>query len=155
MELPIQPLEVLVEESEATRLDLPPLLEQLYGGPFGLRERLVYANFVSMLDGVVAVPSLTQSNKLISGGNDADRLVMGLLRAVADVILIGAGTLHGSPRGSWTPERAFAPSAGAFAELRRRLGLSAAPELAILSGSGSLSPTHPALESGARPVPSP
>jgi hypothetical protein len=69
--------------------------------------------------------------------------------AFADVVLIGAGTLTGSPRGSWTPERAFPPGAGAFVEFRRRLGRSETPELAILSGRGSIVPTHPALQAGA------
>jgi riboflavin biosynthesis pyrimidine reductase len=145
----IQPLEVLADASGAAPLDLPPLLEQLYGGPLAVQEHLVYANFVSTLDGVVAIPSLARSNQLISRGSDGDRFVMGLLRAVADVVLIGAGTLHGSPTGAWTPERAFAPASEAFAELRRRLGLSEAPELAILSGSGSVAASHPALERGA------
>jgi riboflavin biosynthesis pyrimidine reductase len=109
----------------------------------------VYANFVSTLDGVVAIPALTQSNKLVSGGSDGDRFVMGSWRAAADVVLIGAGTLYASPTGSWTPERAHPVSADAFSELRRRLGLPKAPELAILSGSGSLCLRHPALETGA------
>ena len=55
------------------RLDLSPALERLYGGALHLDERLVYANFVATLDGVVAIPSLSQSNKLISGGSEADR----------------------------------------------------------------------------------
>ena len=143
------PLETLHEAGDAPRLDLPPALERLYGGALHLDERLVYANFVSTLDGIVAIPALARSNKLVSGGSEGDRFVMGLLRATADIVLIGAGTLHGSPTGSWTPERAHPASTDAFAELRRRLGLAKAPELAILSGSGSLSLAHPALETGA------
>lgn len=149
MGLAMEALEVLHEAGESRRVDLPPALERLYGGALHLDERLVYANFVATLDGIVAIPALTRSNKVISGGSDGDRFVMGLLRAAADVVLIGAGTLHGSPQGGWAPARAHPASAGAFAVLRRRLGLPESPELAILSGSGSLSPGHPALERGA------
>jgi riboflavin biosynthesis pyrimidine reductase len=147
--VPMEPLELLHEERGPRPLELPAGLERLYGGGLALDEEVVFANFVSTLDGIVAIPSLTGSNKLISAGSEGDRFVMGLLRAVADVVLIGAGTLHGSPSGSWTPGRAFPPAAGAFGELRRRLRLPEAPELAILSGSGSISPDHPALASGA------
>lgn len=149
LDLPLEPLEVLYEAADQPAFDLPPALQELYGGRLGFDEPRVYANFVSTLDGVVAIPSLVQSNKLISAGSEGDRFVMGLLRALADVVLIGAGTLTGSPRGSWTPERAYPPAAAAFAELRRRLGRSKTPELAILSGGGSIAPTHPALNADA------
>jgi len=43
----------------------------------------------------------------------------------------------------------YPPAAAAFVELRRRLGRSKTPELAILSGHGSIAPTHPALDAGA------
>jgi len=148
-DLPLEPLEVLYEAADLPDFDLPPALDELYGGCVGFDEPRVYANFVSTLDGVVAIPALAQSNKLISAGSEGDRFVMGLLRAFSDVVLIGAGTLTGSPRGSWRPEQAYPPAARAFAELRRRLGRSETPEVAILSGRGSIVPTHPALEAGA------
>ena len=145
----MEPLAHLFEAHHSAPVELPQVLEELYGGPLLLGERVVCANFVATVDGIVAIPSLLQSNKLISGGSDGDRFVMGLLRAVADVVLIGSGTLHGSPTGSWTPERAFPPAAVAFAELRHRLGLRETPDLAVVSGSGSLSQSHPALATGA------
>ena len=43
----------------------------------------MFANFVSTIDGVVAIPSLPSSNKLVAGGSAADRFVIGLLRACA------------------------------------------------------------------------
>lgn len=149
LDFPLEPLEVLYEAADLPAFDLPPALLELYGGRLGFEEPRVYANFVSTLDGVVAIPSLVQSNKLISAGSEGDRFVMGLLRALADIVLIGAGTLTGSPQGSWTPERAYPPAAAAFADLRRRLGRSKTPELAILSGRGSIAPAHPALNAGA------
>ncbi len=149
VDLSIEPLQVLYEAAGLPPSDLPPALQELCGGGLGFDKPRVYANFVSTLDGVVAIPSLAQSNKVISAGSEGDRFVMGLLRACADVVLIGAGTLQGSPYGSWTPERAYPPAADAFAELRRRLGRASTPELAILSGGGSIAPSHPALDAGA------
>jgi len=74
---------------------------------------------------------------------------MGVLRAFADVVLIGAGVLKGSPHGTWRPEKIYPPAADEFAEIRRRLGRPTAPEIAVLTGSGSIDPAHPLLASGA------
>jgi riboflavin biosynthesis pyrimidine reductase len=90
-----------------------------------------------------------RSNALIAAGNPADRFVMGLLRASADTLVLGSGTLAASPRGRWTPEQAYPPAAEAFGALRERLGLAAAPELVVLSASGSVDPGHPALAANA------
>jgi hypothetical protein len=102
------PLEVLVEAPDDLLTDeLPEPVPSWYGGPLGFTDPRLVANFVATLDGVVAVPGLTQSNKLISGRSAADRFVMGLLRGFADVVLIGSGTLHGSPRTVWTGGHAY------------------------------------------------
>ena len=74
---------------------------------------------------------------------------MGVLRAFADVVLIGAGVLRASPHGTWRPEKIYPPAAREFAELRERLGRPPAPEIAVLTGSGSIDPSHPLLASGA------
>jgi riboflavin biosynthesis pyrimidine reductase len=145
----VNALELLFEVDGLPRYDLPGELESLYGGPFGLEAPVLYANFVETLDGVVAIRSEPRSNRLVSGDSDTDRFVMGLLRACADCVLVGSGTLHGSPKALWTPERAHPEEADAFAELRRRLGLPADPMLAVMTASGALDPAHPALEHGA------
>jgi riboflavin biosynthesis pyrimidine reductase len=74
---------------------------------------------------------------------------MGLLRALADVVLIGAGVLASSPRGTWLPEKVYPPAAEAFAELRRLRGRPASPEVAVLTGRGSIDAGHPLLGTGA------
>ena len=90
--------------------------------PAGLHRARVVANFVATIDGVVAIPGLTQSNKLISADSEADRFVMGLLRAFADTVLVGSGTLRGSPADR-VDCRARLPAGGsAFADLRNRRG---------------------------------
>jgi len=142
-------LELLWEAEGLPAFDLPEELESLYGGPFGLAPPVLYANFVETLDGIVAIRSEPRSNRLISGESETDRFVMGLLRAAADCVLVGSGTLHGSPNALWTPEKAHPASAALFAELRQRLGLPPEPILAVITASGALEPEHPALAHGA------
>lgn len=145
----MEPLEVLFEVDGLPATKLPKKLVELYGGSIGFREPSLYSNFVSTIDGVVAIPSVPRSNVLVAAGSEGDRLVMGLLRAFADVVLIGAGTLASSPKGTWLPEKVYPPAREAFAELRRRLGRRQRPEIAILTGHGSIAPEHPVLASGA------
>jgi riboflavin biosynthesis pyrimidine reductase len=71
---------------------------------------------------------------------------MGLLRASADAILVGSGTMLASPTGTWRPDRVYPPAADAFAELRRRRGRPEAPTIAFVTAGGSFDPAHPALE---------
>jgi riboflavin biosynthesis pyrimidine reductase len=145
----MNPLELLYEVEGIPSFDLPVELGHLYGGLLGFDEPRLYTNFVSTVDGVVAIPSIPRSNALINAGSEADHFVMGLLRAFAEVVLIGSGTLRSSPQGTWRPEKVYPAAAEAFAELRRRLGRAEAPAVAILTGSGSIDPAHPVLESGA------
>ena len=141
-------LEVLWEAAGLPALDLPAELAALYGGTLGFRRPRVVANFVESLDGVVAIPSLSGSNKLIAGGSASDRFLMGLLRACADFLIVGSGTVAASPRGRWTAEQAFPPAAGSFAELRRGLGKPPEPVVAVLTRSGEVDPDHPVFAAG-------
>jgi riboflavin biosynthesis pyrimidine reductase len=142
-------LEPLFEAPELPEFDLPAGLVEAYGGPLGFSEPRLYANFVASLDGVVAIPGEMQSNRMISANSEADRFVMGLLRACADAVLVGAATMLGSPQTLWTAEHAYPRAAQLYGELRRGRRRSPRPTLAVLSGSGSLDPRHPALEEGA------
>ncbi len=142
-------LELLWEAEGLPAFDLPVELAALYPGTLGFDETRLYANFVATIDGAVAIPSMPQSNKLIAAGSTADRFVMGLLRACADAVIVGSGTLRASPGGVWTPAQAYPDAAGAYDDLRRMLGLSAAPEVVVLSASGNLDPGHPAIAAGA------
>jgi riboflavin biosynthesis pyrimidine reductase len=148
-DLPIRPLELLYESPDLRVQELPAGLQKLYAGGLALEEPRLYANFVSTIDGVVADPALPRSNTLIAAGSDGDRFVMGLLRGYADCVLIGAGTLAGSPRGTWLPERVYPPAAAEFAELRRLRGRPPKPEVAIVTGRGSVVPDHPIFATGA------
>jgi riboflavin biosynthesis pyrimidine reductase len=147
--LALRPLETLYAARGPREFELPLGLTEAYGGPLGFPEPRLFANFVASIDGVVAIPGETQSNRMISANSEADRFVMGLLRACADAVLVGAGTMRSSPRTLWTAEHAYPSAAPQFGELRRTRRRPPRPTLAVLSGSGSIDPRHPALEAGA------
>lgn len=141
----LRPLELLYEAPGLPALELPDELVATYGGALGFSEPRLYANFVASLDGVTAIPDEPHSSHLIAGASESDRFVMGLLRACADAILVGAGTLMGSPGTRWTAEHAYPPAAPLYAELRRLRGRPPHPTLAVLSGSGQIDLQHPGL----------
>lgn len=142
----MEPFDVLAEKTPGDPVvPLPPELARIYGGDLRLEEDCVYANFVSTLDGVVAIPSLPNSNTVVAGDSDADRFLMGLLRALADVVLIGAGVLRASPTSTWSAEQIYPPGADAYAALRASLDLPPTPEIAVLCGWGHIDPDHPVL----------
>ena len=145
----IAPLRVLCEEDGLPRWPLPDTLARLYGGAIGFEEPCLVANFVASLDGVVALPGVPRSHALVADGSEADRFVLALLRACADAILVGPGTLRASPRGTWRVDRAFPAAAGALAELRAARGRSPQPRLAVVTSGRSLDAAHPALAAGA------
>jgi riboflavin biosynthesis pyrimidine reductase len=131
-------------------VDLPGPLARAYGGDLDLAAEGVFANFVESVDGVVALKEAAgESGGVISGGSEADRFLMGLLRSCADAVLIGAGTLRAAPRDLWFPESIYPPAAPLYASLRSALGLSARPRLYVVTGSGRVDPAHPALAEGA------
>ena len=146
----MQALEVLYEKEGLPSAPLPAGLSELYGGDAGFAGPRVYANFVSSLDGIVALaePGVS-SGSAISGRSEADRFVMGLLRALAGAVLVGAGTLRDDPGHLWRPSYIHPPSSALFADLRRRLGLPEEPLLAIVTASGALDPGERALSEGA------
>lgn len=140
------PLQVLKEADGEVPVEMPAGLRDLYGGQLALEPPLVFANFVSSLDGVVDMPGTRGVGRVLSGDSQGDRFVMGLLRACADAVLIGAGTLRASPGSTWMPEQAFPEQSAAFRELRRLRGLRARPQVVVASARGDLDPAHPGLQ---------
>lgn len=145
----IEAFTVLAEDEDLPRWEVPAQLAALYGGAIGLDEPCVVANFVESLDGVVAVPRLPRSHALLGDESEADRFVLALLRACADAVVVGSGTLLSSPKGTWRIDRAYPPAAEALGELRARRGRSEQPLVAVVTAGGSFDPSHPVLESGA------
>jgi riboflavin biosynthesis pyrimidine reductase len=148
-------LELLYRGKDAAAFPLPAELRAAYSGELGFERPRVFANFVSSVDGVVALEERAESGGIISGGDPGDHFVMGLLRACADGVLVGAGTFRKAGPHLWYPERIFPEAAEQWAELRRNLGLAAHPRLVVLSASGNVDPTHPALRDGAIVIVSP
>ena len=130
---------------------LPAPLTKTYDGGLTIHDGAVYANFVSSIDGIVALEGGTApSGGIISGRNEMDRFVMGLLRAFADAVLVGAGTCRAEGgKALWTPEYIFPAAAEAFAALRTSLKRQKTPRLVIVTARGELDPSHRALQVGA------
>ena len=133
-------------DREHPKSALPQRLRELYGGDLHFRRSsatrpFVIANFVSTLDGVVSFEMKGKSGgSTISGSNPADRFIMGLLRASADAIIVGAGTLHSvSAKSLWTPENVYPDAKHLYEEYRVNAQHKPKyPLLVIVSGSGQL-----------------
>ncbi len=143
----LQPFEVLYE-ADLHSYALPADLEALYGH-LGFASPVLYSNFVSSLDGVVTLGSAPSAGSVISGKYPADRFAMGLLRACADAVIIGAGTLRATPGHLWTPGHVYPDLAVSFAGLRMSLGRSTDPLLVLVTASGEIDASHPAVAKGA------
>jgi len=125
---------------------LPPELREMYDGDLRFRASsagrpYVMANFVSTLDGVASYAIKGKSGgSAISDSNPADRFIMGLLRASADAVIVGAGTLQAvSANSLWMPESVYPDAKRLYAEYRgNSLHKAEYPLLVIVSGSGRL-----------------
>lgn len=146
------PLKTLVESRRGKLLPLPPRLAHLYGSlriPSPRARPYVFSNFVTTLDGVVSLNEKGHaSGGDISGFSAEDRMVMGLLRAIADVVVIGAGTLGADSRHLWTAAAIFPRLASEYRQLSQALGQGEAPLHVIVSGSGTMDLGLPVFASG-------
>jgi riboflavin biosynthesis pyrimidine reductase len=137
-------------------LPLPPKLARLYGClrmPVPRAHPHVCSNFVTTLDGVVSLNAKGHASGAdISGFSAQDRMVMGLLRAVADVVIVGSGTLSADRRHLWTAGAIFPELADEYRRLRRALGKGEAPLNVIVSGSGGIDMRLPVFASGKVPA---
>jgi riboflavin biosynthesis pyrimidine reductase len=148
----LPPLETLFESKRGRALALTANLARLYGS-LRMREarsrQHVFSNFVSTLDGVVSLQARGHDGGGdISGFSTQDRMVMGLLRAVADVVIVGTGTLEADPQHVWTPGGICPELTDEYRALRKTLGRPAAPLNVLISGSGQLDLELPVFTSG-------
>ena len=148
----LEPLETLYEARRGKTLPLPPGLARLYGRlrmPLARARLYVISNFVTTLDGVVSLNEKGHaSGGDISGFSAQDRMVMGLLRAIADVVIVGAGTLGADRHHVWTAERIFPGLAAEYRRLRTALRKRGLPLMVVVSGSGRLDLSLPVFASG-------
>ena len=156
------PLERLFERDEPSRDArggaMPSALQRVYGGglsiPLRPDEPTVIANFVSTIDGVVALDTEgATGGGEISGFYGPDRFVMGLLRTLADAVVIGAGSVRAAPTHRWVASHVHRASAAAFAAWRRDEGVAEAePTTIVVTRRGLVDPAHPGLSDPTIPV---
>jgi riboflavin biosynthesis pyrimidine reductase len=119
-------------------------LERLYAPPPG---RHLRANFLATFDGAVEFGGTASS----LGGGDDDLRVFMTLRALADVVVVGAGTLRAEDYGPsrLSPERAAR---------RRERGDRRLPTVAVFTSTAQVNPAarlfreHPASDERPRPI---
>lgn len=122
---------------------LPEEVRAIYGGDWQVCEPrnrpYVFVNFVASRDGRVsfAEPGHLGGGE-VSAFNPADAWLMGLLRAGADAVMVGDGTLRLEPKHVWISEYIFPVEAHGFAALREYLGLRPWPLQVFLSLEGAI-----------------
>lgn len=152
----LSPLDTLAADQRSSeQVPLAPALSALYGPltfPPHPGRPYVVGNFVSSLDGVVALGGKYSGGGDISGGNPHDQMLMGLLRAVADIVIVAAGTLRAAPRHTWTADAIAPRFAEAFAQTRTLLGKSQPPLTVLVTAGGKLDLSLPVFQSGTTDV---
>ena len=148
----LSPIEFLYSDGQGGDIPLTETLASLYDKlkfPLPMKRPYVISNFVSSIDGVVTlgIPGKAGGDA-ISGKSRHDHVVMGILRAVSDVVIIGSKNLAASPRHLWTPERVFPELAEDYRELRRRMGMEETPLNVIITANPKLDETLPIFQSG-------
>jgi len=138
----------LLPDPNGTAVHRDELTDAAIAGLYAYPERngarqgaVVRGNMVGSIDGAAAVDGL--SGGLSSPG---DRRVFWALRALADVILVGAGTARSE---GYHPTRIKAP----WDSLGLREGRPAAPPLALVTRSLDLDPAAPLIAGAPRDAP--
>jgi riboflavin biosynthesis pyrimidine reductase len=155
---PGAPYSLLFDEDERPGVGLSPAVRAIYRGDWRIPDApparpYTYTNFVASHDGRISFDEPGRS-----GGGDVslraphDTWLMALLRARADAVLTGGGTLRVARRHRWTPWETFPADREAFAALRVAEGRAPLPLLVIVSGSGDLPADAAALRVPEQPV---
>lgn len=142
--------DVLVERDTA-----PPRcsLEEEYGTALLLDQERVAVNFVSTIDGVVSFGKEADNSRAVGGGVTADRTLMAMLRSVAGVIVVGAGTLRATLNHQWTAQALVPGRADELAALRAAAGRPVEPApLLVVGGGGGIPADADAIARPAVPV---
>ncbi|MDE3075680.1 MAG: dihydrofolate reductase family protein [Chloroflexota bacterium] len=147
------PFEKLFDSADGEEIPLPPELAALYGPlrlPLRVERPYVLGNFVTSLDGVVALntPGMPTGGGEIAGPDPHDHALMGLLRSISDAIVVGAGTLAAAPGHLWTAEHVYRPLADAYRSARAQLGKASPPLTVVVTASGAIDLQHAAFSSG-------
>ncbi len=126
-------------ESLRAAYDGELFLSDSQGGP------LIFANFVQTLDGIVSLKIPGKSGGAdISGRNEEDTFIMGLLRAWADAVMVGEDTFRNAPGHVWTAGCVYPAFEKEFHAFRKTIGKAAVHPLnVIVSGTGRINLDEP------------
>jgi riboflavin biosynthesis pyrimidine reductase len=136
--------DVLLDREDDRGSGLPDSFRGVYGGDWHIPRGQPYLsiNFAVSRDGRV---SYSEPGHLgggdVSGFDERDRWLMGLLRARADAVMVGDGTMSAEPDHLWTPAGICPSDADAFAALRAHENRREHPLLVVVSKDGGL-PWH-------------
>jgi riboflavin biosynthesis pyrimidine reductase len=150
--------DLLFDAGPAVGPGLPEPARAIYAGdwhmpPAPARRPYVFTNFVASHDGRISFDLPGRS-----GGGDVSRhsrhdaWLMALIRARADAIITGTGTLRMARRHLWTPDQAFPEDAAFFGGLRAAEGRPPIPLLVVASASGDLPTDAEALRGDRQPA---
>jgi riboflavin biosynthesis pyrimidine reductase len=148
-------LDVLFDDCPGAEIKLPSALAELYGPlrlPAPGARSYVVSNYVQSIDGVVTLDSGRSAGGPISGHNEHDRAVMGILRSLADAVITGAGTARSVPRHVWTADYVSPDFAAEWEEVRKALGKPRYPLNVIVTGSGKIAAENAVFNQTEAPV---
>jgi riboflavin biosynthesis pyrimidine reductase len=132
------------DESLNSSRGLPAAIRDVYRGDWALPDTAsglyCYSNFVMSHDGRVSfnVPG-HEGGGDVSDFNPHDQWLMGLLRARADAVIVGANTLRTESEHIWTSEFIYPHDADGFGELRQAESRSRTPLQVFVTRSGDIS----------------
>lgn len=139
--------ELLLEENDkdttANKICLTDEFRQIYRGDWMIPKdsQYRYSNFVMSHDGKTSFSVHGhEGGGDISGFNKHDQWFMGLARARADAVMVGANTLRSEPEHKWTAEFIFPSDSAAFRRLRESEGRSKFPLQVMVTRSGDINP---------------
>jgi len=155
---PGSPYTLLFDEDDAQGPGLPEAARAIYGGDWRLPapragRPYTFTNFVVSHDGRISFDEPRRS-----GGGDVSRnaphdtWLMALIRARADAILTGGGTLRVARRHRWTPWEIFPAEREALVAMRAAEGRAPLPLLVVVSGSGAIPADAASLSVPGQPV---
>lgn len=140
--------ELLLEESDEIaseeQISLPEDFSDVYKGKWLIPKdsQYRYSNFVMSHDGKTSFSIHGhEGGGDISGFNKHDQWFMGLARARADAVMVGANTLRSEPAHKWTAEFIFPSDSEAFQRLRKSEARLAFPLQVMVTRSGDINPS--------------
>ncbi|MFN0157609.1 MAG: dihydrofolate reductase family protein [Bacteroidota bacterium] len=152
----LPPLEILHESTTGSDLPLPPELAAFYDRlsfPTHGNRPYIISNFVSTLDGAVSLDAAGMATPGdLNGPGQQDVIVMGMLRAVADVVIIGAGSLRSSPQHTGTAAQVFPPFMDVYKSLRERMGKQGPHLNVVVTATGNVDLSFPVFQSDKIPA---